>query len=73
MRDYRLGRCGGLTIEGAPGRLGYLEVLRRQPDAAAAALVLRGGPLGRRAVVISAGTVEAVRRHALRVRLRAAA
>lgn len=73
MREYWLGHCEGFTVEGAGGRVGFVEdVLRRRADAAPAALVVRGGLLGRRLAVVPVDAVENVRPRALRLRLRAA-
>ena len=74
MREYWLGHCEGFTVEGAGGRIGLVEdVLRRTAGEAPAALVVRGGLLGRRLTVVPVDAVEDVRPRALCLRLRAAA
>jgi hypothetical protein len=69
---YWLAHCEGYRVDAPGGRLGRVEaVISRDGSEAADALVVRGGILGGRLVVVPAGEVERILPRKERIALRA--
>jgi hypothetical protein len=65
-RDYWLGHCEGFRVEGAEGRLGFVESVRTDADGALI-LAVRAGRFGRRVLFVRAANVAFVVPRAERV------
>jgi hypothetical protein len=72
MHDYWLRHCDGFVVERDSRRLGVVEEVLTRDGALAAALVVRGGVLGRRVALVPADAVQRIVPRALRVVLHAA-
>jgi len=68
--DYWLAHCDGYRVEVEGGRLGLVEEVRRAPSGQAATLVVRGGKLGLRRLIVPAEEVALLVPRAERVVLR---
>lgn len=68
-RDYWLGHCEGFRVDGPQGRVGFVETVLG-PEGEPEALLVRGGILGGRVLVVPIEAVEDVRPRAERIVIR---
>jgi hypothetical protein len=70
-RDYWLRHCEGYRIDGAEGRIGFVDEVRSAPDDAGnVVLAVRAGLLGRRLLLVSGRDVAYIVPRAERIWLR---
>jgi hypothetical protein len=65
-RDYWLRNCEGYRVDGAAGRLGFVESISEEPDGTPT-LAVRAGRLGKRLLLIRACEVDFIVPRAERV------
>jgi hypothetical protein len=58
-RDYWLRHCEGYRVDGAEGRIGFVDSIRQDADGASV-LAVRAGRLGRRLLLVAASDVASV-------------
>jgi len=70
-RGYWLAHCEGYRVDGAGGRIGFVEEVRSNPgDAEAPLLAVRAGRLGRRVMIVPSESVQFIVPRARRIWLR---
>jgi hypothetical protein len=70
-RGYWLAHCEGYRVDGAEGRIGFVEEVRENPgDPRSPVLAVRAGRLGRRVLIVPSEAVQFIVPRARRIWLR---